>query len=47
MHWGSSNFVHAAQMVLARERSGTGEGLVGLGGWGGGVGEIGEGLGMH
>ena len=40
MHWGSSNFVHAAQMVLERERSGTGEGLVGLGGggwwdWGG------------
>ena len=30
MHWGSSKLVQAAQTVLERERSGTGEGLVGL-----------------
>ena len=34
MHWGSIKLVQASQMVLERERSGTGEGLVGLGaGW--------------
>ena len=30
MHWGSIKLVQAAQTVLERERSGTGEGLVGL-----------------